>query len=355
MRAAGIGRRAFLAGAGATAGAVVLGGPTLLRRAGAQAVPPTSPRLAHGPDPARSMWLSWSTPGAVAGAVAELGLDDGFGATVPIETRVVTGHAGVRYHHALIEGLEPATTYRWRLRHDGAEAVAGSLTTAALDRRPFRFVTFGDQGDGAAAEAVGAVIAGLDPAPVLAFLVGDLSYASISGGALPVIPGVTDVDHTTWDRWLALASAAGGARFPWLGGVGNHEIEPDQGELGYDGYLARVALPGNGPAGVPTAWTSRHGNVAFVNLDANDASLEIALNLGWTGGAQDAWLDATLAALRADPAIDWIVVGFHHCAYCTNTLHGSDAGVRRWVPLFDRYGVDLVINGHNHCYERSGR
>ncbi|HKN37914.1 MAG TPA: phosphoesterase, partial [Acidimicrobiia bacterium] len=32
---------------------------------------------------------------------------------------------------------------------------------------------------------------------------------------------------------------------------------------------------------------------------------------------------------------------------------GSDAGVRRWAPLFDRYGVDLVINGHNHCYERT--
>src|SRR2546430_16290480 len=58
-------------------------------------------------------------------------------------------------------------------------------------------------------------------------------------------------------------------------------------------------------------------------------------------------------ALRGDPAVDWIVVGFHHCAYCTNTLHGSDAGVRRWGPLFDRYGVDLLINGHKHCYERT--
>jgi hypothetical protein len=105
---------------------------------------------------------------------------------------------------------------------------------------------------------------------------------------------------------------------------------------------------------VPTAWTSRYANVAFVNLDANDASFEIPVNRGWTGGGQDAWLDATLAGLREDPAIDWIVVGFHHCAYCSNVLHGSDDGVRRrWVPLFDRHQVDLVVNGHNHCYERS--
>src|SRR5690606_15742937 len=73
-----------------------------------------------------------------------------------------------------------------------------------------------------------------------------------------------------------------------------------------------------------------------------------------TGGAQTRWLAATLAGLRADPGIDWIVVGFHHCAYCSNLLHGSDAGPReQWGPLFDEFEVDLVVNGHNHCYERA--
>jgi hypothetical protein len=101
--------RGFLAGGAAAAGAVVLGGPTLLRHAGAQAVPPIAARLAHGPDPTTSMWLSWSTSGAVAGAVAEVGVDEGYGRSVPIETRVVAGHPGVRYHHALVDGLAPAT------------------------------------------------------------------------------------------------------------------------------------------------------------------------------------------------------------------------------------------------------
>lgn len=345
-------RRRFLAGTAVVAASTALDGLTLVRTAGAQAAPPTAPRLTSGPDPARSMWLSWSTLGAVSGARAEIGIDGSYGLAVPVETRTVPGVA-TRYAHALVEGLEPATTYRWRLSHDGAEPVSGTFTTAARRRVPFRFVAFGDQGDGDAAASVGAVIAGLRPAPVLAFLVGDLSYASKSGGVLPSIPGVT-VDDSVWDRWLALASRAGASSFPWLGGVGNHEMEEGRGDLGYDGYLARLALPGNGPAGVPTAWTSRYGNVAFVNLDANDVSLEITRNLGWTGGAQDAWLDQTLAALRADRGIDWIVVGFHHCAYCSNAVHASDGGVRaRWEPLFDRHGVDLVVNGHNHCFERS--
>ena len=62
----------------------------------------------------------------------------------------------------------------------------------------------------------------------------------------------------------------------------------------------------------------------------------------------------TLSSLRANKGIDFIVVFFHHCAYCTCTSHGSEGGVRQyWAPLFDQYAVDLVINGHNHIYERT--
>jgi hypothetical protein len=37
-----------------------------------------------------------------------------------------------------------------------------------------------------------------------------------------------------------------------------------------------------------------------------------------------------------------------------NNFNGADRGIREeWVPLFDRYGVDLVVCGHEHHYERS--
>jgi hypothetical protein len=134
--------------------------------------------------------------------------------------------------------------------------------------------------------------------------------------------------------------------------VGNHEIEPGFGELGYDGFLSRFTLPGGGPS--PVTWSFRYGNVGFVALDGNDASHEIPRNRGYLGAAQDAWLDRTLGQLRRDPQVDFIVVGFHHCAFSTNAVHASDAGVRdRWAPLFDKHAVDLVVNGHNHSYERT--
>ena len=85
--------------------------------------------------------------------------------------------------------------------------------------------------------------------------------------------------------------------------------------------------------------------VGIDELEANDVSPETPHP--YSGGRQTTWLDRELGRLRADPTIDFLVVWFHHCAFSTITSHGSDGGVRRqWVPLFDRHGVDLVINGH---------
>jgi hypothetical protein len=61
-----------------------------------------------------------------------------------------------------------------------------------------------------------------------------------------------------------------------------------------------------------------------------------------------------LSAMRQEPQIDFIVVFFHQCAYCTCAVHASDGGIDQyWAPVFDKYQVDLVINGHNHIYERT--
>jgi hypothetical protein len=115
-----------------------------------------------------------------------------------------------------------------------------------------------------------------------------------------------------------------------------------------------VDFPGNGPSVCPSVYWFRYGNAAFISLDANDVSYEIPANLGYSKGAQTSWLSSTLSSLRGDRSIDFIVVYFHHCAYCTCSTHGSEGGVQQyWTPLFDQYQVDLVVNGHNHIYERT--
>lgn len=311
------------------------------------AVRPAGVHVTYGRNPKHRMAVSWSTPGSVRRPVLELGTDRDYGLTVrPRSTGSMD--VGTVYHHVELDDLRPGTTYHYRLRHAGGEARRGTFRTAPERPRRFRFAAFGDMGVNAAAARHVALIR--RQRPDLAFVVGDLCYADRSGGTGG---GPDTQDFRTWDRWLAQIqpSAAG---VPWMTTVGNHEMETGNGELGYAGYLDRFRLPGNGPQGAPVAYSFVHGNVGFVALDGNDASYEIDRNNGYLGSRQDAWLTHRLRSFRERDDLDFIVVGFHHCMYCTNLVHASDGGHRtRWEPIFDRFQVDLVVNGHNHCYERT--
>jgi 3',5'-cyclic AMP phosphodiesterase CpdA len=77
--------------------------------------------------------------------------------------------------------------------------------------------------------------------------------------------------------------------------------------------------------------------------------------LGYSGGQQRRWLERTLQRANFDPTVDWIIAYFHQPAMSTSTTgSGSDMGIRQtWLPLFYEYGVDLVLCGHDHDYERS--
>jgi hypothetical protein len=186
--------------------------------------------------------------------------------------------------------------------------------------------------------------------PRLQLISGDLCYADSSGQG-----GVGDVyDARLWDRWLGQNETVA-SRVPFMCAVGNHEMEPGFGVHGYAGVLARAPIGGSSPITVPVASTYRVGNVAFIALDSNDVSYEIPANRKWTAGAQTTWLNTTLAGYRsAGSGVDFIVAYMHAAPYSTSSAHASEGGIREaWVPLFDRYQVDLVISGHNHCYERT--
>jgi LPXTG-motif cell wall-anchored protein len=345
-------RRRFLQGALALGGAAVAG-PLLLRQsARAAGAPPAGAHLAFGNDPRHDMSVVWSTPGPVDHPRLSFGLADGSGTVVAAETRAIPFNLldpalvdGSQYHQVRLTGLRPGTTYGYRLAHDGASSEVRPFTTAPATPSRFTFTAFGDQGASEAGAAVTRQVALARPAFNL--VAGDLCYANDVGTTTPL--DLLDLDPTTWDRWFAQAQASA-AGVPWMPALGNHDVEAGFGPLGYDGHLARLALPRNGFN--DHVYSFLYGNVAFVCADANDISPETPHP--YSGGQQTSWLDGELGRLRADATVDFIVVYFHHCAFSTITSHGSDGGVRRqWTPLFDRHGVDLVINGHNHGYERT--
>lgn len=82
----------------------------------------------------------------------------------------------------------------------------------------------------------------------------------------------------------------------------------------------------------------KKGNVAFY-----------ALNSNYMDEKQVKWLQDQLAADTSE----WKVCFFHHPPYSSAKSHGSDDSLRKIVePIFVRHGVNLVLTGHDHIYER---
>jgi acid phosphatase type 7 len=111
---------------------------------------------------------------------------------------------------------------------------------------------------------------------------------------------------------------------------------------------------GGVPSGVSNYYSFNIGDVHFVSLDSYGMDDANTTKMYDTLGAQATWLKNDLAANTKK----WTVVYFHHPPY-TKTSHTSDTesdlvAVREnFIRILERFGVDLVLCGHSHGYERS--
>ncbi|MEV3858323.1 metallophosphoesterase family protein [Streptomyces sp. NPDC050095] len=369
-------RRALSGAAASVGGAALLGGsaspvhaaPGRIRRSAVTVngslVAPFGRHLAFGADPKTQMRISWQVPFAVNSPYVRVGLKP-WELSRKIEAEVRALHTpplskklpAVEQHylHVALDGLRPGTTYYYGVGHDGFDPASaerlgtlGTFRTAPAVPETFVFTAFGDQGVSCHALGNDQVILGQNPSFHLH--AGDICYADSSGQGKES----DTYDARVWDQFLAQTETVAKS-VPWMVTTGNHDMEAWYSPNGYGGQSARWSLPDNGPdpAKAPGVYSFTYGNAGVVALDANDVSYEIPANRGYTDGKQTAWLDRRLGELRARDDIEFVVVFFHHCAYSTST-HASDGGVRdAWLPLFARHQVDLVINGHNHVYERT--
>jgi len=325
--------------------------------------------LQYGADAASEMTVSWHTATSVRRPRIRLGTPrGGWGLEIPAETRsYVDGINGIETicQHARTTRLAPDTTYIYEVLADGATPVQGTLRTAPRGRVPFRFTSVGDLAtpntnwSKSSLNAATTVQQVQQFNPLFHLHNGDLSYANNNTASQPQV----------WADFMNNIQTAA-SHIPWMTALGNHESEWANGPLGYASYQARFDLPGNGSraAGWQGNWYSfQVGPALFVSLDANDVhyandgsanpdnSAQALYIAGYSHGAQTAWLERTLAAAHHDPGIDWIIV-FHHQPIMSSSSAGAggDLGIRRaFLPAFDAYGVDLVLSGHDHDYERT--
>jgi hypothetical protein len=134
--------------------------------------------------------------------------------------------------------------------------------------------------------------------------------------------------------------------------LGNHDGKSANSVTQSGVYYDIFTLPTRGQAGGVASGTEAYysfdyANIHFICLDSHDTDRS-------AGGAMAQWLEADLAATKRD----WIIAFFHHPTYTKGT-HDSDGEARLiemrqvFLPLLEAGGVDLVLTGHSHVYERS--
>jgi hypothetical protein len=284
-------------------------------------------------------------------------------------------------YHAKLEGLEPGSTFNYAVTADNdgnrGQPFEATFRTPPRGRAPFRWTSYGDLSTPVTSWVLSspqsryAVQAVERFQPLFHLLNGDLCYANLNPRAQPSV----------WADFGNNVQASAAFR-PWMPCPGNHEIEFGNGAQGFNSYLTRYSLPHNGTPFTGLWYQFRIGSALFVSLSADDVIYQdsgafvagpeplrpapstgnglippgTSLYIhGYSNGAQTRWLERTLSVASTDDSIDWIIVQMHQDALSSSQNgNGSDKGIREtWLPLFDRYGVDLVLCGHDHDYERS--
>jgi len=240
-----------------------------------------------------------------------------YGATPACSSRV-DDPAQTTEHAIKITGLTPYTTYYYNVTGScqAPDRSRTFKTAAGPDQTQFTFVVFGDtQSQPDIHRTVVEQINEMEPD----FLIhtGDLVQAGNN--------------TAQWETFFAIERDLLD-HVPFFPTMGNHED-------GADIYPQRFILPGN-----EQWYTFDYGNVRFVSLRV-DGIAQFKPDT-----EQYAWIEDTLAA-NTQP---WLVVYFHIPPFSgTEIDYPSRKGQELLVPLFEKYGVDVVFNGHDHNYQRS--
>lgn len=241
------------------------------------------------------------------------------------ETLTFEPHEGVA--EIRLGELTPGTTYRYQVVIYEGDAVypsqVGYFTTSSQETRKFSFLVYGDtRSFPDRHKLVADTMAKDEPEAALVVHTGDLVESPIIG------------------RFENFFWAVGGLALshPYLTVIGNHE-------RGHRRYYEFLPLPAGGGKSNEEWWSFDYGDVHFVGLDSNAL---IGADAITRMREQVDWVKADLA--NSDALFK--VVFFHHPIYSSTWNGGVNEPLRDlWESIFLEYGVDVVFNGHMHCYE----
>ncbi|MDA3963260.1 MAG: metallophosphoesterase [Planctomycetota bacterium] len=258
----------------------------------------------------------------------------------------ITAEAASTTHELRVTELKPDTAYAYRLIHNDAVALEGP---------DLRFETAPKPGS---------------TKPQRIWIIGDSGTAN--NNAKAVYQAYRDLTGDTYtDLWLMLGDNAYNSgtddqyqaavfdtypemlrQTPLISTIGNHDgrsaKSAEQSGPYYDIFTLPTAAEAGGVAsGTEAYYSYDFGLVHFVCLDSYQTKRTV-------DGAMHRWLAQDLAA----NSLPWTIAFFHHPPY-TKGSHDSDKEGNliemreHFLPLLEDHGVDLVLSGHSHSYERS--
>ncbi len=263
-----------------------------------------------------SVLVAWMASDPAAPAV-DFGTTAEFGSTVAAR---VDGNR----RYAVLKHLAPGTHYFYQVRAGARVLATGPTCSFRTDEGPgdrtFTFFVTGDIGDGNGQQAVTArSILRASPRPEMGIVCGDVVYQKGRS---------SDYDRHLMRPWQDLFSV-----MPVWPALGNHDWKsPPDANWEQEWYL-----PNN-----EHYYSFDYADAHFIALDSRDGDLYDVKN-------QVAWLEKDL---QAHASAAWTFVYFHHPGITCTYKKNNKAVIEHFLPVFDRYKVDVVFTGHAHTYER---
>jgi acid phosphatase type 7 len=284
-------------------------------------------------DPSTSATVTWRSKGLpVTSGKAEIALAtsspdfDDF--ETDVEAVVEPLDSGIIYYTARFTMLKPGTRYAYRVQCGERWSEWFQFTTRPTTFEPFSFIYLGDAQNNISSKWSRVIRAAYADAPHSAFIVhaGDLiNHAN---------------EDSQWAEWFAGGSFIH-ATIPTIATLGNHEyLKNEKGEkIALSKYWTpQFNYPSNGPEGM-------EDQVYYIDVPGMRI---ICLNSNKHLDKQSVWLEKVLRENRQS----WTMVTFHHPVFSAAQGRENVGIVRLWKPLFDKYKVDLVLQGHDHTYAR---
>jgi 3',5'-cyclic AMP phosphodiesterase CpdA len=237
------------------------------------------------------------------------------------------------YHSATFIGLQPDHLYTYRVGDGTNWSEWFQFRTAPAITKPFSFIYLGDAQNDIRSKWSRVIRRAFATQGDARFIVhaGDLINRSNN--------------DNEWGEWHYGAGFINGM-IPSIPSSGNHEyFRDDQKVLTLDPHWrAQYTLPENGPDGLKeSVYYVDYANLRMISLNSQMIVLDSN-----SMKIQAAWLEEVL---KNNPK-QWTMVTYHHPVYSTAKGRDNKEFRELFKPLFDKYHVDILLQGHDHTYSR---